>query len=92
MCEGTIPQATLEALQERYEARFETLEAHMKSSHKSLAMDLQEAEQERVALGECVERLEEESTSLQNKVTLFPILFFGISYVSLLDRHSPDCP
>ena len=54
-----------------FESRFERLETHMKTSLETFSAELQEAEQERVALGERMEVLEEEITSLYNKVVRF---------------------
>ena len=78
LCEETVPHSTFNDMVARFEARLEALESRMTSSQESLTMDLQEAEQERVALGEQVESLEEKNTSLQNKVTLLSYSAFGI--------------
>ena len=71
LSEETLPRSSFEAMVQQFELRFERLESHMKTSFETFAADLQEAEQERVALGERVEVLEEENTSLKNKVACF---------------------
>lgn len=71
LCEETVPRSSFEAMVNQFEIRFERIESHMKTTLETFGIDLQEAEQERVALGERVEQLEEENTSLRTKVACF---------------------
>ena len=52
LCEETVPRSTFDDMVARFEARLEAVESRMTSSQESFTMDLQEADQERVALSE----------------------------------------